>query len=89
MAVKVPSAIPSWSSQSTIQRMVLGCGWQPCWVLVLLDGLRQRPKADQDLMAVAMQAVFVIQAPERVRSVWQRVTERQRKRRPNAVPSIE
>ena len=47
------------------------------------------PKAGQDMVAAAMKAVFVIQAPEQVRSHWQRVTEMLRKQFPTAVPVMD
>ena len=47
------------------------------------------PKAGQDMVAAAMKAVFVIQAPDQVRAHWQRVTEMLRKQFPTAVPVME
>jgi len=47
------------------------------------------PKAGQDMVAAAMKAVFVIQAPDQVRAHWQRVTEMLRKQFPTAVPIVE
>ena len=47
------------------------------------------PKAGQDIVAAAMKAVFVIQAPDQVRAHWQRVTEMLRKQFPTAVPIME
>ena len=47
------------------------------------------PKAGQDMVAAAMKAVLVIQAPDQVRAYWQRVTEMLRKPFPNAVPVME
>jgi putative transposase len=47
------------------------------------------PKAGQDMVAAAMKAVFVIQAPDQVRGHWQRVTEMLRKQFPTAVPVMD
>ena len=47
------------------------------------------PKAGQDMVAAAMKAVFVIQAPDQVRAHWERVTEMLRKQFPSAVPVME
>jgi len=47
------------------------------------------PKAGQDMVAAAMKAVFVIQAPDQVRAHWQRVTAMLRKQFPAAVPVME
>jgi putative transposase len=47
------------------------------------------PKAGQDMVAAAMKAVFVIQAPDQVRSHWQRVTAMLAKQFPKAVPVME
>ena len=41
------------------------------------------PKAGQDMVAAAMKAVFVIQAPDQVRAHWQRVTKMLRKQFPH------
>lgn len=41
------------------------------------------------MVAAAMKAVFVIQAPDQVRAHWQRVTEMLRKQFPSAVPVME
>ena len=47
------------------------------------------PKAAKDMVAAAMKAVFVIQAPDQVRAHWQRVTAMLRKQFPAAVPVME
>ena len=47
------------------------------------------PKAGQDMVAAAMKAVFVIQAPDQVRGHWQRVTEMLRKQFTTAVPKMD
>ena len=47
------------------------------------------PKAGPDMGAATMKAVFVIQAPDQVRSHWQRVTQMLRKQFPSAVPVME
>jgi putative transposase len=47
------------------------------------------PKAGQDMVAAAMKAVFVIQAPDEVLAHWQRFTEMLRKQLPTAVPIME
>jgi hypothetical protein len=41
------------------------------------------------MVAAAMKAVFVIQAPDQVRAHWQQVTEMLRKQFPTAVPVME
>ena len=41
------------------------------------------------MVAAAMKAVFVIQAPDQVRAHWQRVTEMLRKQFSTAVPVME
>ena len=43
-------------------------------------------KAGQDMLAAAIHAVFVIQAPGQVCTNWQRVTEMLRKQVPPAAP---
>ena len=47
------------------------------------------PKTGQDMVAAAMKAVFVIQAPDQIRAHWQRVTEMLRKEFPSAVRVME
>ena len=41
------------------------------------------------MVAAAMKAVFVIQAPDQVRAHWQKITEMLRKQLPGTVPVIE
>ena len=74
---------------AAIKRMFQGSSWQRCRVHFLRNLLSHVPKAGQDMVAAAMKAVFVIQAPQQVRSHWQRVTEMLRKQFPNAVPLME
>ena len=74
---------------AAIKRMFQGCCWQRCRVHFLRNLLSHVPKAGQDMVAAAMKAVFVIQAPEQVRAHWQRVTEMLRKQFPTAVPVME
>jgi putative transposase len=74
---------------AAIKRMFQGCSWQRCRVHVLRNLLSHVPKAGQDMVAAAMKAVFVIQAPDQVRAHWQRVTEMLRKQFPTAVPVME
>jgi transposase-like protein len=69
--------------------MFQGCTWQRCRVHILRNLLRHGSKAGQDMVAAAMKAVFVIQAPDQVRAHWQRVTEMLRKQFPTAVPVME
>ena len=66
-----------------------GCSWQRCRVHFLRNLLSPVPNAGQDMVAAAMTAVFVIQAPDQVRAHWQRVTEMLRKQFPTAVPVME
>ena len=74
---------------AAIKRMFQGCSWQRCRVHFLRNLLSHVPKAGQDMVAAAMKAVFVIQAPDQVRAHWQRVTEMLRKQFPSAVPVME
>jgi putative transposase len=74
---------------AAIKRMFQGCAWQRCRVHFLRNLLSHVPKAGQDMVAAAMKAVFVIQAPDQVRAHWQRVTEMLRKQFPSAVPVME
>ena len=74
---------------AAIKRMFQGSSWQRCRVHFLRNLLSHVPKAGQDMVAAAMKAVFVIQAPEQVRSHWQRVTEMLRKQFPTAVPVMD
>ena len=74
---------------AAIKRMFQGCCWQRCLVHFLRNLLSHVPKAGQDMVAAAMKAVFVIQAPDQVRAYWQRVTEMLRKQFPTAVPVME
>jgi putative transposase len=74
---------------AAIRRMFQGSSWQRCRVHFLRNLLSHVPKAGQDMVAAAMKAVFVIQAPEQVRSHWQRVTEMLRKQFPTAVPVMD
>ena len=82
---------------AAIKRMFQGCSWQRCRVHFLRNLLSHVPigeafsegVAGQDMVAAAMKAVFVIQAPDQVRAHWQRVTEMLRKQFPNAVPVME
>jgi putative transposase len=74
---------------AAIKRMFQGSSWQRCRVHFLRNLLSHVPKAGQDMVAAAMKAVFVIQAPDQVRAHWQRVTEMLRKQFPNAVPVME
>ena len=74
---------------AAIRRMFQGSSWQRCRVHFLRNLLSHVPKAGQDMVAAAMKAVFVIQAPEQVRSHWQRVTEMLRKQFPAAVPVMD
>ena len=75
---------------AAIKRMFQGCCcWQRCRVHFLRNLLSHVPKAGQDMVAAAMKAVFVIQAPDQVRAQWQRVTEMLRKQFPSAVPIME
>ena len=74
---------------AAIKRMFQGCCWQRCRVHFLRNLLFHVPKAGQDMVAAAMKAVFVIQAPDQVRAHWQRVTEMLRKQFPAAVPVME
>ena len=67
---------------AAIKRMFQGCCWQRCRVHFLRNLLSHVPKAGQDMVAAAMKAVFVIQAPDQVRAHWQRVTEMLRKQFP-------
>ena len=69
--------------------MFQGCCWQLCRVHFLRNLLSHVPKAGQDMVAAAMKAVFVIQAPDQVRAHWQRVTEMLCKQFPSAVPVME
>ena len=74
---------------AAIKRMFQGCSWQRCRVHFLRNMLSHVPKAGQDMVAAAMKAVFVIQAPDQVRAHWQRVTEMLRKQFPTAVPVMD
>jgi len=74
---------------AAIKRMFQGCSWQRCRVHFLRNLLSHVPKAGQDMVAAAMKAVFVIQAPDQVRAHWQRGTEMLRKQFPSAVPIME
>jgi hypothetical protein len=74
---------------AAIRRMFQGSSWQRCRVHFLRNLLSHVPKAGQDMVAAAMKAVFVIQAPDQVRSHWQRVTEMLRKQFPTAVPVMD
>jgi len=74
---------------AAIKRMFQGCCWQRCRVHFLRNLLSHVPKAGQDMVAAAMKAVFVIQAPDQVRAHWERVTEMLRKQFPSAVPVME
>ena len=74
---------------AAIKRMFQGCAWQRCRVHFLRNLLSHVPKAGQDMVAAAMKAVFVIQAPDQVRAHWQRVTEMLRKQFPSAVSVME
>ena len=49
---------------AAIKRMFQGCSWQRCRVHFLRNLLSHVPKAGQDMVAAAMKAVFVIQAPD-------------------------
>ena len=49
---------------AAIKRMFQGCCWQRCRVHFLRNLLSHVPKAGQDMVAAAMKAVFVIQAPD-------------------------
>ncbi|QPN61781.1 transposase [Synechococcus sp. CBW1002] len=55
---------------AAIKRMFQGCCWQRCRVHFLRNLLSHVPKAGQDMVAAAMKAVFVIQAPDQVRAHW-------------------
>ena len=70
---------------AAIKRMFQGSSWQRCRVHFLRNLLSHVPKAGQDMVAAAMKAVFVIQAPDQVRAHWQRVTAMLRKQFPTAV----
>ncbi|MCS5693974.1 IS256 family transposase [Cyanobium sp. FGCU-6] len=74
---------------AAIRRMFQGCSWQRCRVHFLRNLLSHVHKAGQDMVAAAMKAVFVIQAPDQVRAHWQRVTVMLRKQFPSAVPIME
>ena len=74
---------------ASIRRMFQGCCWQRCRVHFLRNLLSHVPKAGQDMVAAAMKAVFVIQAPDQVRAHWQWVTEMSRKQFPTAAPIME
>jgi putative transposase len=74
---------------AAIKRMFQGSSWQRCRVHFLRNLLSHVPKAGQDMVAAAMKAVFVIQAPDQVRAHWQRVTEMLRKQFPTAVPVMD
>ena len=74
---------------AAIRRMFQGSSWQRCRVHFLRNLLSHVPKAGQDMVAAAMKAVFVIQAPDQVRGHWQRVTEMLRKQFPAAVPVMD
>ena len=74
---------------AAIRRMFQGSSWQRCRVHFLRNLLSHVPKAGQDMVAAAMKAVFVIQAPDQVRGHWQRVTEMLRKQFPTAVPVMD
>jgi transposase-like protein len=74
---------------AAIKRMFQGNRWQRCRVHFLRNLLSHVPKVGQDMVAAAMKAVFVIQAPDQVRAHWQRITEMLRKQFPNAVPVME
>lgn len=69
-----------------MKRMFQGCCWQRCRLHFLRNLLPYVPKAGQDMMAAAIRAVFVIQAPDQVRANWQQVTEMLRRQFPTAVP---
>ena len=75
--------------KKAIARCCQGTSWQRCRVHFLRNLLSHVPKAGQDMVAAAMKAVFVIQAPDQVRAHWQRVTEMLRKQFPTAVPVME
>ncbi len=53
---------------AAIKRMFQGCCWQRCRVHFLRNLLSHVPKAGQDMVAAAMKAVFVIQAPDQTGS---------------------
>ncbi|WP_255510532.1 IS256 family transposase [Cyanobium sp. LEGE 06143] len=74
---------------AAIKRMFQGSSWQRCRVHFLRNLLSHVPKAGQDMVAAAMKAVFVIQAPDQVSAHWQRVTEMLRKQFPTAVPVMD
>jgi len=71
---------------AAIKRMFEASSWQKFRVHLLRNLLSHVPKASQDMVAAAMKAVFVIQAPDQVRAHCQWVTEMLRKQFPNAVP---
>ena len=74
---------------ATIKRMFQDCSWQRCRVHFLRNLLSHAPKAGQEMVAAAMKAVFVLQAPDQVRAHWQRVTAMLAKQFSNAVPIME
>ncbi|MCP9889429.1 transposase [Cyanobium sp. ATX 6A2] len=51
---------------AAIKRMFQGSSWQRCRVHFLRNLLSHDPKVGQDMVAAAMKAVFVIQAPDQV-----------------------
>ncbi len=69
---------------AAIKRLFQGCSWQGCRVHVLRNLPSHVPKTGQNMVAAAMMAVFVIQAPDPVRAHRQRVTEMLRKQFPSA-----
>jgi putative transposase len=81
-----PGGVAHLGLTAAIKRMFQGCSWQRCRVHFLRNLLSHVPKAGQDMVAAAMKAVFVIQAPDQVRAHWQRVTAMLRKQFPAAVP---
>jgi hypothetical protein len=56
---------------AAIKRMFQGSSWQRCRVHFLRNLLSHVPKAGQDMVAAAMKAVFVIQAPEGLQFIQQ------------------
>ena len=84
---------------AAVKRMFQGCNWRRtercaalrslCRVHFLRNLLSHIPKAGQDMVAAAMKAVFMIQAPDQVRAHWQRVTVMLRKQFTTAVPVME
>jgi len=81
MTINIRSRSPSSSIRSRLAEVLRSAP--------RADIFADRRRAGQDMVAAAMKAVFVIQAPDQVRAHWQRFTEMLRKQFPSAAPIME